>query len=400
MRSRRRPRLLLLLTALLLALAGGLVVAGPAAAAGPTVTGISVHSGTLAGGTTVTLTGTGFTASSYAQFGGPVAASSTTVSSTKIVAVTERHPEGTVWVRVRTGGALSPLSTAAQFTYVHSDTTAPPAPTLDPAATANLAGRLRVGWHPVSAPDLVGYNIYVKYLGDTAWRKMQSETPGSYDGNGPVDFDPWSEVPAYTGNRYQIAITAVDTSYNESAKSPVVSGRSTPDDVVLFDFGYVHWALGDQTVGGSGFLVGQDVTWSPEVAKTIVVKGELGVARGATLTLAPGTRIQFEHSYDPVDYQSGYIPGALLVEDHGGLVVNGTAAKPVILTKTADTYGGPAWSGSTDNTGHPIDQNWYGVVAQTKAHVVLNNLRLRYTDHSASRCDWLVYYDSEVCRDR
>ena len=53
----------------------------------PTVTGISPTSGPVAGGTTVTITGTGFTGATAVMFGTTGATSYTVVSATSITAV-------------------------------------------------------------------------------------------------------------------------------------------------------------------------------------------------------------------------------------------------------------------------------------------------------------------------
>jgi hypothetical protein len=66
----------------------------------PTVTGISPASGTAAGGTAVTITGTGFQAGVTASLGGTPATGVTVVSSTTITATTPAHPAGAVNVVV------------------------------------------------------------------------------------------------------------------------------------------------------------------------------------------------------------------------------------------------------------------------------------------------------------
>ena len=70
------------------------------AAAQPTLSSITPTSGSTAGGTSVTLTGTGFVAGASVSFGGSAATSVVVVSSTSITAKTPAHAAGTVGVTV------------------------------------------------------------------------------------------------------------------------------------------------------------------------------------------------------------------------------------------------------------------------------------------------------------
>ncbi len=69
-------------------------------ASAPTVTAISPASGTTSGGTSVTITGTGFSAGATVTLGGTAATGVTVVSSTSITATTPAHSAGTVNVVV------------------------------------------------------------------------------------------------------------------------------------------------------------------------------------------------------------------------------------------------------------------------------------------------------------
>jgi hypothetical protein len=66
----------------------------------PTLTGISPASGTAAGGTAVTITGTGFLAGATVSLGGTPATGVTVMNSTSITATTPPHSAGTVDVVV------------------------------------------------------------------------------------------------------------------------------------------------------------------------------------------------------------------------------------------------------------------------------------------------------------
>ena len=105
-------------------------VSGP-----PTVTSISPTSGTTAGGTSVTITGTNFVAGATVTIGGSSCTSVVVVSSTSITCTTPAGTAGAQDVVVATG--VSPNATlAGGFTYV-----APPsAPATPDLATASDSG--------------------------------------------------------------------------------------------------------------------------------------------------------------------------------------------------------------------------------------------------------------------
>src|SRR5205814_4261318 len=82
----------------------------------PTVSAISPSSGTAAGGTPVTITGTGFLAGATVKLGGTAATGVTVVNSTSITATTAAHAAGTVNVVVTNTDAQSGTLTNG-YTY-------------------------------------------------------------------------------------------------------------------------------------------------------------------------------------------------------------------------------------------------------------------------------------------
>src|SRR5438105_496302 len=97
----------------------------------PTVSAISPNSGTAAGGTAVTITGTNFLAGATVSLGGTAATGVTVVSSTSITATTAAHAAGTVNVVVTNTDAQSGTLTNG-YTYTGTN----PAPTVS-AITPN-----------------------------------------------------------------------------------------------------------------------------------------------------------------------------------------------------------------------------------------------------------------------
>ena len=82
----------------------------------PTVTSISPVSGSTAGGTAVTITGTNFAAGATVTFGGTAATNVVVVSATQITATTPAHAAGAVTVTVTVSGQSANLTNG--YTYV------------------------------------------------------------------------------------------------------------------------------------------------------------------------------------------------------------------------------------------------------------------------------------------
>jgi len=105
-----------------------------AAASQPTVAGVSPNAGPLAGGTSVTITGTGFTGATSVDFGGTAATNVNVVSATQITATDPAESAGTVDVTVTTPGGTSATSSADQFSYVAAPAVTGVSPTAGPLA--------------------------------------------------------------------------------------------------------------------------------------------------------------------------------------------------------------------------------------------------------------------------
>ena len=91
--------------------------APPPPPTGPTVSGISPALGPTAGGTSVTITGTGLTGATAVAFGSTTAASFKVVSDTEITAVSPAGISGPVDVEVTTPSGTSAAVAADQFSY-------------------------------------------------------------------------------------------------------------------------------------------------------------------------------------------------------------------------------------------------------------------------------------------
>lgn len=374
-----------------------LTAIGPPAGAAdpaPVITALSVTSGPTGGGTKVIIRGSGFgNQSATVNFGGPAAAKVEQRLDNLIVATTAAHAAGDVWVRVTDHGVVSPITSATRYRYATTDQTNPVTPSAPTGARVQYrSGTLEVGWNPAPDKDVTGHSVYAKYYGDTAWTRVATNAVGNF---GIVDYGDYAEyreghstsVPAYTGERYQIAVTAVDSFGHESLKSAVVNGAAAPTEFAYFNrdaggFNTVYEPYYYATVGG-GVVIDRNVTWSRSIAKRFVIGGPIIIKPGATLTIAGGTVIKLESS----GYSEGYPDspvGSVLVAANGGLVVQGTSTKPVTFTKTADATAGPAYDDETFPGAQ--DHNWYGIVTTTGARVTISNTEIRYSDHGLSWC--------------
>ena len=182
------------------------------------VTGIAPDTGTAAGGTTVVITGKGFTGASAVSFG-PVSAAMNIDSDTKITAISPPGA-GPVDVTVTTPGGTSAASTADRFTCTTGAVPAPVVTAISPdtgtatgGTTVVITGRGFTGASAVSFGPLTA-----------------SITPGGSDtqiivvsppGAGPVD------VTVTAPGGISTASTADQFTYTTAAvPAPVVTGIS------------------------------------------------------------------------------------------------------------------------------------------------------------------------------
>ena len=133
----KRMVIRLVLVAVLSMVAAGLVYAGCST---PVITGVSPNTGSTAGGTPVTISGTNFFNPSTVTFGGVAATNVVVVSSTTITATTPAHAAGPVNVVVNDQGACVDIfgTLPNGFTYQ----AAAAIPTFSPLTLAALAGIL------------------------------------------------------------------------------------------------------------------------------------------------------------------------------------------------------------------------------------------------------------------
>ena len=103
----------------------------------PTVTGVSGNFGLVSGGTTVTVSGTGFTSGTTVQFGSIPATSVTVHSNTSLSVVSPPNSAGVAEITVTNQVGTSAVSLADQFTYLPLPAVTGVSPAVGPAAGGN-----------------------------------------------------------------------------------------------------------------------------------------------------------------------------------------------------------------------------------------------------------------------
>src|ERR1044072_3507896 len=105
----------------------------------PIISSLAPTSGPAGGGTTVTLSGTGFATGGPVPFGGTAATNVNVVGSTTITAVTPAHASGAVNVVVTNPGGQNATSTNG---YTYAATAAPTVSSVTPTSGPTAGGTL------------------------------------------------------------------------------------------------------------------------------------------------------------------------------------------------------------------------------------------------------------------
>ena len=149
----------------------------------PTISSISRASGSVSGGTQVTLTGTGFSTVTHVKFGTTTAAAITVKSPTKLVATSPAHAAGTVGISVTTPGGTTATTPADAFTFtVPVPVVSTISPTSGPAAggtTVTVSGSGLTGATTVFFGTATGRTISVNAGGTQLTVKSPAGTSGA-----------------------------------------------------------------------------------------------------------------------------------------------------------------------------------------------------------------------------
>jgi hypothetical protein len=315
-------------------LSGGFTYVNPA----PTVSSISPNSGPVSGGTSVTITGTGFATSATVSLGGTAATGVTVVSATSITATTASSAAGPVSVVVTNtdgqGGTL-----ASGFTYLN------PAPTV--SSISPNSGLITGGTSVTitGAGFLAGATVTV---GGTAATGVTVASATSIT----------VTIPAHGVGAVSVVVTNTDgqsgtltNGFIYKNPAPTISsispasGGSTGGTVT--------------TITGSGFLAGATVTFGGTAATNVTVTSGTSisattpaVAAGAvsvvvtntdaqSATLASGFTFVNSPTVTSISPATGLTTGGLSVTITGSnflsgatVTLGGTAATSVSVTSS------------------------------------------------------------------
>ncbi|MGO9113900.1 MAG: IPT/TIG domain-containing protein [Thermoguttaceae bacterium] len=230
----------------------------------PTVTGISPVSGYTTGGTSVTITGTGFAGETAVDFGTIAATSVIVNSATQITAISPAETAGSVDVTVTSFGGTSTTSSVDKFTYV----VPPPSFTLTGPTSGTFAGGQTVSIQWTAGNVDSGSTISLAYDTTTNWgNPTWIEIGGVTATNGTGSYN-WNTSGIAAGTYYLAG-------YLYDAGKACFSHLTSPDTIT---YAAPRFALAGPTSGT--FTAGQTVSIQWTAAN---------VTTGSTISLAYDT---------------------------------------------------------------------------------------------------------------
>ncbi len=283
------------------------------AGTGPVVTGVSPPSGPAAGGTVVTVTGSGFTAATTVSFGAKAATNVTVTSPTSLTATAPADTR-TVDVTVTTTAGTSATSPADQFTNTYATngydaaitaSTTTPAPGASVTLTATANQDMGPTDYGMSIVDVTTNTVLVHIgAGTTATTTVSSATAATH--RYVAQIDSINGLPTQAVSTPVIVTWAAPT----APSGPVVTGVSPPSGP----------AAGGTvvTVTGSGFTAATTVSFGAKAATNVTVTSPTSLTATApadtrtvdvTVTTTAGTSAtspadQFTNTYATNGYDA------------------------------------------------------------------------------------------------
>ena len=277
----------------------------------PVITGLSEVSGSTLGGTSVTITGSGFTGTTAVDFGSTRAVSFTVIDDTSITALS---PAGTA--RIVDITVISPIGTSAtglvdQFTYSSASST--PAFTVSSSQTIGVNAISSTGfstlpyfkangtiYHDASSHDPTGNN------GDQGHDLYQDSSNGNnvlLDVNGPGEIDGiWFTNYSPTAPLY-IYFDGSSTPAVHTTLGDLLDGANAPFVQPLV--GYSNASDTDDGIGRSGYFIDLPMEFAKSVKVEIPGWVGVGFYNIYYRTFAASTEVTtFDPTPSDSDYQS------------------------------------------------------------------------------------------------
>jgi hypothetical protein len=237
----------------------------------PSVAALSTATGSAYGGTSVTITGTGFTDASTVDFGAVAATSFTVNSDGSITAVAPGNSVGTVDVTVTTPGGTSATSAADQFTFVAPIITVGPTTLPDGTRGASYSQSLTASG---DLSDTYTFAITAGALPDGLTLGLDGTIFGTPTVTGPFDFT----VTATGSDGYDGSEAYV---LDIAAPAPVVSSISPTAGTV--------YGGTSVTISGSGFTGALLVEFGGTAAASYVVNSDASITAIAPFSASTWT---------------------------------------------------------------------------------------------------------------
>ncbi|RJQ07198.1 MAG: hypothetical protein C4558_10105 [Dehalococcoidia bacterium] len=294
-------RAALLFAALTAGIAG---VRATEAAPAPTVTAVSPANGPLAGGTVITITGTGFVAGATVDLGGVAATGVVVVSATSITATTAAHAPAAVVVTVKNadgqGGTIS-----GAFTYLGP----PPTLTAIVPATGPTAG--------ATAVTLTGTEFgagTTVTIGGVAATSVVAASGTSLT----------AVTPAGVAGAANVVVTKADGQSATLAGGYTYTQSAPPTVTAISPTSATHGGGTPVTITGTGFVAGATVRFGTTLATGVVVTSATSIT---AVTPAGTANALVSLSVTNADSQGGTLASAFRFVDTGTVTL--TAVSPV-----------------------------------------------------------------------
>jgi hypothetical protein len=316
----------------------------------PTVTSISPTNGATAGGTSVTITGTGFLTGATVSFGGTAATNVNVVGSTSITATTPAHAAGAVNVVVtNTDAQAGTLNNG--YTYGN------PAPTVTSISptTGSVAGGTSVTI--TGTGFLTGATVK---LGGTAATGVNVVSATSIT----------ATTPAHAAGAVSVVVTNTDTQTGTLTNGFTYGNPAPTVTSITPNTGTASGGT-SVTITGTGFLTGATVSLGGTAATNVNVVSATSItatttahAAGAVTVTVTNTDAQSGSLTNGYTYSSNPAPTVTSISPNTGLSTGGTA---VTITGTGFLAGATVSLGGTAATGVNVVSST-SITATTPAH--------------------------------
>jgi hypothetical protein len=243
----------------------------------PVVSSLGVSSGSTAGGTSLTITGSNFTGAYGIEFGDTLVTDFTLTSDTSITVSTPPHPAGVYDLRVVNANGESALSSTARFTYLSA-----PAPVVSSLGTSS-GGTAGGTVFTINGSDFGGLQDVL--FGSVEASSFALNGAGQITAVAPPQAAATVDVRVVTTAGESAAVSADHFTYSNST-APSVSGvspssGSTAGGAVV-------------TVTGSHFLGATDVLFGSVSATSFTVLSDDTLVATAPVQAAGTVDVQVE----------------------------------------------------------------------------------------------------------